>query len=89
MESLAVVGPIDLGLLTGQSAKAQVRLGRASRSESRHDGAEVIGGAGVTTGTHHLVQACGGERGVLLQGLDDEGDEGVGDGGAHRLSCGG
>ena len=49
----------------------------------------MVGGAGVATGAHHLVEARSAEARVFLQGLDDEGDEGVDDGAAHRLLSGG
>ena len=85
----AEVGPVDLGLLAGEGSKSKAGFGGWFRTQTRDDGAEVVGGAGVAAGAHHFVEARGGETGILLQGLDEEGDEGVDDGAAYRLLSGG
>ena len=72
MVSLAVVGPVDLGLLTGQGAKAKIRLARATRTELCDAVAEVVGGAGIAPRLDHVEQPRGGQRGEALQRLGDE-----------------
>ena len=69
---LAEVGPVDLCLLAGQGAQAQIRFGRPARAHRSDAVAEVVGSAGVATRLDHLEQPGGGERGEALQGLGDE-----------------
>jgi hypothetical protein len=70
---LAKVPPVDLGLLAGQRADPQVRLGRRTGTEARHDRTEVIGLARVTAGPDHLEEPAGAQVGVLPERLLDEG----------------
>ena len=69
---LAEVGPVDLRLLTGQGAKAKIRLTRATRTELRDAVAEVVGSAGVASRLDHVEQPCGGQRGEALKRFGDE-----------------
>ena len=73
----AEVGPVELGLLAGQGAKAQVRLTGTTRSQLGDTVAEVVGPAGIATFLDHIEQARGGQGRELLQDLGDERDEGV------------
>ena len=79
----------SFALLTGQGSKSKESFGGWFGTQSGDDGTEVVGGAGVAAGAHHLVEARSGEPRILLQSLDEEGDKGVDDGAAYRLLSGG
>ena len=69
---VAEVPPVDLALLARQRLQAQIGLGRAARSQLRDMGAELTGATGITACLCHPEQACGTERRVLRQCLDDQ-----------------
>ena len=70
---VAEVGPVDLRLLAGQRAQAQVRLGGRPRAQAGDDVAKVLAAAAVAALADHGVQPCGGERRELGQRREDEG----------------
>src|SRR5688572_20878286 len=72
---LAEVRPIDLGLLARQSAQALERLGRLLRTKATHDASQVIGASWIAALLDHAEDAARGQLRVLLELLDDEGDE--------------
>ncbi len=51
------VRPVALGLLAGQGAQPQIRLGNRSRSQARDDGPEVIRAAAITAIAHDVQTA--------------------------------
>ena len=69
---MAEVPPVHLALLAYKAAQAQIGLGGPARTMPGDDMPEVIGTAPVAAFTHHGVEAAGGERGKLLQSLEDE-----------------
>ncbi len=69
---MAEVPPVHLALLARQAAQPQIRLGRPARTMTGEEVAEVIGAATVAALAHHRVEAAGGERRELLQGLEHE-----------------
>lgn len=71
--SLAVVPPVDLGLLPGQGLQAQISLLQGTRTVVQHQVAKMVLAARVAALAHHGVEAAGGERRVLLQGRPDKG----------------
>ena len=74
---MAEVPPVDLRLLAGQAAQAQIGLGRPPRPVTGDEVAEVVGSATVAALAYHGEQAAGGERGEPLQGLQHEGQVGL------------
>ena len=64
--------PVDLRLLAGQGAQAQVGLGRRTRAHAGHEVAEVRAAAHVAALADHRVQPRGGERRELGQRLEEE-----------------
>ena len=66
---MAEMPPVDLRLLAGQAAQAQIGLGRRPRPMAGDEVAEVIGPAAVAALAHHGEQAAGGQRRELLQRL--------------------
>ena len=76
--------PVDLGLLAGQGAKAQIRFTRAARPDLCDAVTEVIGCAGVAPCLDHVEQPSGGQCGEALQRLGDERHVGVEHRGASR-----
>jgi len=81
---LAAVGPVDLGVLAGQRGQALVGLRRRAGAQPSHHPPEVRLRARVPALGHHREQSACGQGRVLLQGLVDEGQVGVHDGGPHR-----
>jgi len=69
---MAEVPPVHLALLARKTAQAQIGLGRPARTMTGDDMPEVIGTAAVAAFAHHGVEAAGGERRELLQGLEDK-----------------
>ena len=59
--------PVDLCLLTGQGAKAQTGLARATRPKLRDAVAEMVGSAELVPRLGHIEQPGGGEGGEALQ----------------------
>ena len=74
---LAEVCPVDLGLLAGQGAKAQIRCTGPARAQLRDAVAEVVGAAAVAAHLDHVEQPRGGQGGEALQRLGDESHVGV------------
>ena len=74
---LAEVAPVHLGLLARQGPQAQEGLGLGTWAVMRQLVAEVVRSAGITPLAHHLVQAAGGERRELLEGLEDKRQVGI------------
>ena len=70
---MAEVSPIDLRLLTGQRAQAQVGLGWRPRAQLSDEVAEVRVAAHVAALADHGVQPRRGQRGELGQRGKDEG----------------
>ena len=66
------MGPVHLALLARERAQPQIGFCRGPRTQPRHQGAEVIGGARVAAFAHHGVEPRGAQRGVLGQRLDHE-----------------
>ncbi len=64
--------PIDLGLLAGQRAQAQIGLGHRLWSQRGDQVAEVIAAADITARHRHRMQARRGQRRALGQRLRDE-----------------
>ena len=56
------MSPIDLGLLTGQGAQAQIGLGFGARPVASDDMAEVIGTAAIAAFADHGVEPAGSQR---------------------------
>ena len=81
---LTKMPPVDLPLLAGQGAQAQVGLGLRARTMTGDDMAEVIGAAAVAALADHHEQPAGGEGGERLERLADKGPERIERGG----SCG-
>ena len=69
----------------GKRAQPQIRFAGRSRPQSRDDGAEMIGGAGIAALAHHRVQPRGAQRRVLGEGLDDEREVRLDHRGTQRL----
>src|SRR5262249_24396527 len=65
---LAEVSPIDLPLLTGQGAQAQIGLRLGTWTVTRDHVAEVVGPTRIAALAHHGVEAAGGEGRELLEG---------------------
>jgi len=69
--------PIDLPLLAGQAAQAQIGFGFWTRPMAGDEMAEVIGTAPVASLAHHHIQAACRQRRECLQRLADERQIGV------------
>ena len=82
---LAEMAPVALSDFAGKRTQSHECLGHWPGPESADDGAEMIRPAGVAALLDHLEKAAGAELGVLLEGLDHEGDVRVGDRGAQDL----
>jgi hypothetical protein len=72
---LAEMRPVDLRLLPWQGLEAQKGLGRLSRTVASNHSPKVISTTGVAPCLDHLEQAARTQPRVLLELLDDEGDE--------------
>ena len=81
---MAAVGPVDLGLFTGQGAKPQIGLGHRTRSMPRHEVAEVVGATEIAALAHHDVKPAGRQRRELRQRLEDERQVSIGLAGPGR-----
>ena len=66
------MSPVNLGGLTRKGAQPQEGLGRWARAHAGNDMAEVLRAAAVAAFVDHREQPCGGERGELDQGREDE-----------------
>jgi hypothetical protein len=66
------VAPINLRLLTGQAAEAQISLGHRAWPVTSDEMAKVVGAAAITALAHHRVQPAGGQGRELLERLLDE-----------------
>jgi hypothetical protein len=69
---LSKESPVHLPLIPGERAQSQVGLCRRPRTQPRHQGAEVIGGAWIAAFAHHRIEPRGAQRGVFGQGLEHE-----------------
>ena len=69
---MAEVGPVDLRLLAGQRAQAQVGLGGRARAHVGHEVAQVRGAADVAALGQHAQQPRRGQRGEPSERLQDE-----------------
>ena len=75
------VAPVDLGLLAGKGAKAQVGLGLGARTMAGDQMAEVVWVAAIAALIDHGVEPGRGQGRERLEGLQDERQVGVD---AHR-----
>ena len=80
---IAHMGPVHLGLFTGESAQSQVRLGCRPGTQGRHQMAEMRTAATIATLLNHGVQATGRQGGELGQRLLNERHEGINQAGRH------
>src|SRR5271155_3198122 len=71
------MGPVTLGLLSGQRAQAQIGLRFRTWPMAGDDGAEATLAAAIAALPRHRVQAAGGQRRELGQHLADERQIGV------------
>jgi hypothetical protein len=74
---MAEMSPIDLSLLAGQAAQAQISLGLRTRPMAADEMAEVIGAAAIAAFAHHHIQPACRQRREALQRLADECKVGV------------
>src|SRR6476620_2851488 len=74
---MAKMSPIDLPLLAGQAAQAQIGFGFWTRPTAGDEMAEVIGTPPVASLAHHHIQAACRQRREGLQRLADERQIGV------------
>src|SRR5262245_27473225 len=74
---MAKMSPIDLGLLTGQGAQAQIGLGLGARAVASDDMAEVIGTTAIAALADHGVKPAGSQRWELLECRKNERQIGV------------
>ena len=84
MLQLAEVSPVDLRLLAGQRAQAQVGLGRRARADAGDERRGSARAARVAALGHHRVQPAGGERGDFCSVSSDEGQVRVDAAGPQR-----
>jgi hypothetical protein len=75
---MAEVAPIDLRLLAGQGAQAQIGFRRRPRAMASDDIAEVIRPAGIAAFPHHRIEPAGRQRRETLQGGADKRHKGIG-----------
>src|SRR5215472_2562541 len=75
---LAEVGPVGLSLLPGESAETEKSFA-AQGAEFSHDATKLGEAAGVTAGANHLEEAGGAQARIVLQGLAQEVQEGIGE----------
>jgi len=66
--------PVNLGLLAGQRAQAQIGFGSRPRTIARYDRPEVVTLAGVAPCLDHLEKSTGPQARILLERLLEEGD---------------
>src|SRR5271157_2789914 len=71
------MGPVTLGLLSGQRAQAQIGLRFRTSPMAGDDGAEATLAAAIAALPRHRVQAAGGQRRELGQHLADEWQIGI------------
>ena len=83
---VAEVRPIDLRLLAGKSLQLQERLA-ALRTQAGHGAPQLHDAAAVSAIANHLVDARGAQTGMLFQGLAEELDVGIDDGGTQWLGA--
>ncbi len=79
---LAEVGPIDLRLVGREGLQAQESFPHGW-TQPGHDTPELDDAAGIAALADHLVKAGGTQPGMLVQGLADELQIGIGEGGAQ------
>src|SRR5690242_18211652 len=77
---LAEVSPIHLSLVAGKRLQAQESFARG-RTQASHGAPELNDAAGIATIPDHLVNARGAQPRVLIQGLADERQIRIQDGG--------
>ena len=78
---LTKMPPVDLPLLSGQGAQAQVGFGLRARAMAGDDMAKMIGAAAVAAFADHHEQPAGGQGGERLERLADKGQERIERGG--------
>jgi hypothetical protein len=82
----AEMRPIDLSLLGRKHVQAQERL-RSPETQIGNDAAQLKHTARIATVANHLEDARGAKLRILFQSLADEGQVGIGQSAAQRLSA--
>ncbi len=84
---LAEVRPVHLGLFGGKHLQAQERFARRWRAQRGHGAPQLYHAPGVTALLDHLINARGAQPRILMQGLANEVQIGIGDTGAQGLGA--
>src|SRR5271157_382636 len=72
------MSPVGLPLLAREGAESEKGL-PVGRTQFRHDATELSHATGVAAGTNHLEEAGGAQARILLQGLAEEVEVGIGE----------